>query len=176
MSSESGVKPSVKGGPDLHQGIVGTLRVKKPTCLQVSLRQAMGLCALEHFIIYILNTQLWFRIAQNCMVRIASGQAWGNKDPELSTQEICDAHRKNPGTCSIKGDTVHSREMSQDPPVHPHVLIIADRVDSAEALSSCELSASTHLHCNDRQEIHSFHFSVCQDGTENALNRDQGWL
>lgn len=61
-----------------------------------------------------------------------------------------DAHRKNPGTRSIEGDTVHGREMSQDPPVHPHVLVIADRVDGAEALSSGELSASTHLHYSDR--------------------------
>lgn len=92
-----------------------------------------------------------------------------SKDQEMSLrvlQKNFDAHRKNPGSCSIKGDTVHGREMPQDPPVHLHVLIIADRVDRAEALSSCELSASAHLHYNDREEIHSerstLHFSESQ--------------
>lgn len=89
-------------------------------------------------------------------------------------QKNFDAHRKNPGSCSIKGDTVHGREMPQDPPVHLHVLIIADRVDRAEALSSCELSASAHLHYNHNHS--TFHFSACQDRSLNAFNRDQGWL
>lgn len=104
-----------------------------------------------------------------------------DQEPSLrALQKTTDAHRKNPGTCSIKGYTVHGREMSQDPPVHLHVLIIADGVDRAEALSSCELSASAHLHYNHREEIHSnhstFHFSVCQDRSRNTFNRDQGWL
>lgn len=90
-----------------------------------------------------------------------------DQEPSLRAfQETTDAHRKNPGTCSIKGYTVHSREMSQDPPVHLHVLIIADGVDRAEALSSCELSASAHLHYNHREEIHSNHstFHFCLPG------------
>lgn len=54
---------------------------------------------------------------------------------------------EDPETGAIEGDTVHCRQMAQDPPVQPHALIVADGVDGAEALHSCQLSASMDLHC-----------------------------
>lgn len=46
-------------------------------------------------------------------------------------------HSENPETGSIKSDAVDCRQMTQNPPVHPHVLIVAHRVHSTEPLSTC---------------------------------------
>lgn len=54
---------------------------------------------------------------------------------------------EDPETSAIKCNTVHCRQMPQDPPMQPHVLIVADRIDGAEALHSRQLSPSMHLHC-----------------------------
>lgn len=54
---------------------------------------------------------------------------------------------EDPETGAIKCDTVHCRQMPQDPPMQPHALIVADRIDGAEALCSRQLSPSKDLHC-----------------------------
>lgn len=61
----------------------------------------------------------------------------------LTNSSYCE----DPETGAIKCDTVHCRQMPQDPPMQPHTLIVADRIDGAEALRSRQLSAAMHLHC-----------------------------
>lgn len=44
---------------------------------------------------------------------------------------------EDPETSAIKCNAVHGRQMTQDPLMQPHVLIVADGVDGAEVLHSC---------------------------------------
>ena len=54
---------------------------------------------------------------------------------------------KDPETSAIKSNTVHCGQMSQDPPMEAHALIVVDRIDGAEALCPRQLSPSKDLHC-----------------------------
>lgn len=56
-------------------------------------------------------------------------------------------YSEDPETGAIECDTIHCRQMSQDPSVQTHALIVADGIDGAEALNSCQLPPLKDLHC-----------------------------